>query len=260
MTEEEWLGCVDPALMRKFLENQRRLKISWRRRVWKQLGYPVYSLSHRKAMCFALACCRQVPFPEPSDGEILDSVERFAEGELSKQEMARIASAEFNRPNRYPGEPSPSILAWLSLFANGEESSLFHRDLIHGDTSSLGRLVGGVIDAITHSVSPTTRTSDRLRDFAERWRTASFATSAFLRDVVGFFPFRPVAFSPAWRTDTAVALASQMYESRDFNAMPILGDALQDAGCDSADVLNHCREPAVHVRGCWVVDLVLGKE
>ncbi|WP_255359505.1 hypothetical protein [Gemmata sp. SH-PL17] len=42
--------------------------------------------------------------------------------------------------------------------------------------------------------------------------------------------------------------------------MPILGDALQDAGCDSADVLNHCREPAVHVRGCWVVDLVLGKE
>ncbi len=80
-----------------------------------------------------------------------------------------------------------------------------------------------------------------------------------LREVVGN-PFRPVAFSHSWRTSTAVALASQMYEARDFSAMPILADALQDAGCDSADVLNHCRGPGPHVRGCWVVDLVLGKE
>ncbi|AMV27511.1 hypothetical protein VT84_24130 [Gemmata sp. SH-PL17] len=79
-----------------------------------------------------------------------------------------------------------------------------------------------------------------------------------LRDIVGN-PFRPVTFSPAWRTSTAVTLAAQMYESREFSVMPILADALQDAGCDSADVLNHCRVPGVHVRGCWVVDLVLGK-
>ena len=51
-----------------------------------------------------------------------------------------------------------------------------------------------------------------------------------------------------------------MYESRDFSAMPILADALQDAGCDNDDILNHCRDPVRHVRGCWVVDLVLGKE
>ena len=80
-----------------------------------------------------------------------------------------------------------------------------------------------------------------------------------LRDIFGN-PFRPVVFSPSWRTSTAVALASQMYESRDFSAMPILADALQDAGCDSADVLDHCRGPGPHVRGCWVVDLVLEKE
>ena len=67
-------------------------------------------------------------------------------------------------------------------------------------------------------------------------------------------------FSPAWRTDTALALARQMYESRDFSAMPILADALQDAGCDNDDILNHCRDAnGPHVRGCWVVDLVLGK-
>ncbi|MDY3553014.1 hypothetical protein R5W24_002104 [Gemmata sp. JC717] len=80
-----------------------------------------------------------------------------------------------------------------------------------------------------------------------------------IRDIFGN-PFRPVTFSPAWRTFTVVALASGMYDSRDFTAMPILADALQDAGCDSADILAHCRGEGPHVRGCWVVDLVLGKE
>jgi hypothetical protein len=79
------------------------------------------------------------------------------------------------------------------------------------------------------------------------------------RDIFGN-PFRSVAFDPAWRSDTAVAIARGMYESREFSAMPILADALQDAGCDNDDILNHCRDAKqVHVRGCWVVDLVLGK-
>jgi hypothetical protein len=51
-----------------------------------------------------------------------------------------------------------------------------------------------------------------------------------------------------------------MYEARDFSAMPILAAALQDAGCDSEAILNHCRVPAAHARGCWAVDLVLGAE
>ncbi|WP_232069714.1 hypothetical protein [Gemmata massiliana] len=86
-----------------------------------------------------------------------------------------------------------------------------------------------------------------------------FRPAILLRDIFGN-PFRPVAFSPAWRTSIVVALAAQMYESRDFSTMPILADALQDAGCDNADMLDHCRGPGPHVRGCWVVDLVLGKE
>ena len=56
----------------------------------------------------------------------------------------------------------------------------------------------------------------------------------------------------------SVVLARTMYDAREFSAMPILADALQDAGCDSADFLDHCRELGPHVRGCWVVDLVLG--
>jgi hypothetical protein len=68
------------------------------------------------------------------------------------------------------------------------------------------------------------------------------------------------AFSPQWRTTTAVHIAREAYESRDFAAMPILADALQDAGCEDEPILSHCRDPhGVHVRGCWVVDLVLGK-
>src|SRR5262245_49415618 len=84
------------------------------------------------------------------------------------------------------------------------------------------------------------------------------AQADLLRDIFGN-PFRPVALDPSWLTSTVNALARQMYESRDFSAMPILADALQDAGCDSDDILDHCRGPGPHVRGCWVVDLVQGK-
>jgi len=67
------------------------------------------------------------------------------------------------------------------------------------------------------------------------------------------------AVDPQWRTSTTISLAQQMYESRDFSPLPILADALQDAGCDNDDMLNHCRDGGPHARGCWVVDLVLGK-
>ena len=80
-----------------------------------------------------------------------------------------------------------------------------------------------------------------------------------LREVVGN-PFRPATLSPAWRTSTATTLARQMYESWDFSLMPILADALQDAGCEDEQILSHYRDAdATHVGGCWVVDLVLGK-
>ena len=82
--------------------------------------------------------------------------------------------------------------------------------------------------------------------------------SSLLRDIFGN-PFRPVTFDPAWRTDAAVGIAQAAYDSREFGNLPVLADALQDAGCDHPDVLAHLRGPGPHVRGCWVVDLVLGK-
>ena len=80
-----------------------------------------------------------------------------------------------------------------------------------------------------------------------------------LRDIFGN-PFRSSELRPEWLTDTVANLARQMYASREFGAMPILADALQDAGCDDEDMLSHCRGDREHVRGCWVVDLLLGKQ
>jgi hypothetical protein len=71
-------------------------------------------------------------------------------------------------------------------------------------------------------------------------------------------PRRGWMFDPAWATETVQSLARTIYANRDFGAMPILADALQDAGCDNDDILAHCRGRGPHVRGCWVVDLVLG--
>jgi hypothetical protein len=83
--------------------------------------------------------------------------------------------------------------------------------------------------------------------------------SSFLRDVFGN-PFHPVVLNPSWLTSTVVSLAEGIYQDRAFDRLPILADALQDAGCDNEDVLNHCRGEGPHVRGCFVIDLLLGKE
>ncbi|MDB5306922.1 MAG: hypothetical protein JWO38_1124 [Gemmataceae bacterium] len=72
-------------------------------------------------------------------------------------------------------------------------------------------------------------------------------------------PFRPVATDPSWLTSTVVTLATDIYSDRAFDRLPNLADALQDAGCDNSDVLDHCRGPGPHVRGCHVLDLILGK-
>jgi hypothetical protein len=82
-----------------------------------------------------------------------------------------------------------------------------------------------------------------------------------LRDLFGN-PFRPLNLDPSWlswRDGTIPKLAEAIYDERAFDRLPILADALEDAGCTNEDILTHCRQPGEHVRGCWVVDLLLGK-
>ncbi len=85
------------------------------------------------------------------------------------------------------------------------------------------------------------------------------AQCVLIREILGN-PFRPITPDSFWLTSTVTDIARGIYDSRYFSPMPILADALQDAGCENADILDHCRVPGPHVRGCWVVDLVLGEE
>lgn len=81
-----------------------------------------------------------------------------------------------------------------------------------------------------------------------------------IRDILGPLPFRPMTIEPDWRTPDVTVLARQIYDERSFDRLPELADALERAGCSNLEVLNHCRSTGEHWRGCWVLDLLLGKE
>ncbi len=187
----------------------------------------------RKRRLFAVACCARIANVMTEYGQkAVDAAEAFADGAMDARELARI--------RLLIGYPEA---ARRGSAADAARAASAQVELI------------GAVDTAMHAVracvtSPAQQDGQRAAERA--------AQTALIRDIFGN-PFRPITFSPEWRTDTAVALARTMYDSRDFSAMPILADALQDAGCDNTDVLNHCRDPQqVHVRGCWVVDLVLG--
>lgn len=102
-------------------------------------------------------------------------------------------------------------------------------------------------------------------DFNRIWATAAEATS-YLRlwwlvtfTAVETVTGRSLVLDPAWRTATVLALADGIYVERGWERLPVLADALEDAGCTQPDILGHLRGPGPHARGCWVVDLLLGK-
>jgi len=81
-----------------------------------------------------------------------------------------------------------------------------------------------------------------------------------LHDIFGSFPFHPITLDPSWLTPKVVALAQVIYGNHAFDRLPRLADALEEAGCDDAECLAHLRGPGPHGKGCWALDLVLGKE
>jgi hypothetical protein len=98
---------------------------------------------------------------------------------------------------------------------------------------------------------------------AAAWTEQLARLAALVRDIFGPLPFRRVAVEPSWLTwnSGAVAkLARAIYDGRALERLPVLADALEEAGCTNVDILNHCRQPGDHLRGCWVLDLLLGKE
>ncbi|VTR97955.1 Uncharacterized protein (Fragment) OS=uncultured bacterium PE=4 SV=1 [Gemmata massiliana] len=193
-------------------------------------------VNDRRLQLFACGVCRKLaPLMGIVEYELgLEAAERYANGERTKSAMKRYRQ----------------VLTHHRISLSGGDSSEQYTALFLATVAISERDFRSFPTCLTDLLR--VRQSDQVR-------SAIYPAGPTLREIFGN-PFRPVSFSPSWRTSTAVALASQMYESRDFSAMPILADALQDAGCDNSDVLDHCRGKGPHVRGCWVVDLVLGKE
>jgi hypothetical protein len=219
MTEAEWLACVDSSAMLNF----------WYGTVSDFDTYSTRPMCERKLRLFAVSCCRNVwDHFNKTLQQVIGTGEDYADSRVTEQVAAEAVDVALSEG----GGDIDSI--------DEASSSAFYTAHPTVEPDDMLQMADGV----AYYTRITGRGSDTQAHLA--------------RDILGN-PFRPVTFDSAWRTATVTSLAEAIYEERAFDRMPILADALEDAGCTSADILNHCREPGVHVRGCWVVDLVLGK-
>lgn len=223
MTEAEWLACEDPEGMIGFLANT---------------VYFPNRTSKRKKRLFVIACCRRAyDSLNNAERQILAEAERLAEGEATPAEEEGSTSAYYGA---YPGQaPSPGHEAVEAARAAGWG----------GGSAAAARAVASSLD------------EDCPRFLSERGEQARL-----LRDVFGPLPFREVPVPLAWRTPSVIALARAALDEWTFpigeldtDRLAVLADALEDAGCADADLLGHLRGPGPHVRGCWALDLILGK-
>jgi hypothetical protein len=241
--EAAWRACADPRPMLNLVRGRVR---------------------DRKFRLFACACCRRVDHLITDDRcrRAIEAVEQYHDGEVSQQAYAlaeRTATDAYMALSRAVGAHEASrgasnvegVRLIASMFAAQAVADCF-RNVTDAANGCCGALRG-------HGTADVTN-DDQLRAVGERIEAEERAAQAALvRDI--FNPFRPVVLDPAWLTSDVIALARGIYTDRTFSAMPILADALQDAGCTDEDVLAHCRDTALsHVRGCWVVDRILGKQ
>lgn len=187
----------------------------------------------RKLRLFACSCCRGLWSRLSSEEQaVVHALEEVADGPLP-----RVGVPAEYQPNHTPSFHTAETLS-ASAVSEAAAPSAWH---------AAKRSRAFVVDARRKLVGQLGR--------AEEWQRQA----DLMRCIVGN-PFRPITLDPSLRTSTVVALAKQMYDTRDFAAAPILADALQDAGCEDATILNHLRANTVHVRGCFVIDAILGKE
>jgi hypothetical protein len=234
MTDKEWLQGTDPAPLFHFVSD---------------------FASDRKLRLFACACCRHVWPLLPEDGRersryLLDVTERYADGLAREGEV--LALWEGPVPNLPPPMRAPDAALRAVSDAIGFVGYGANLSLAGG-----GMLAKAARSARSYAVDAVRAAGGNDARAAE-WRYQA----ELLRELFGN-PFRPPKIEAAWlawHDGFIPELAKLIYEERAFDRLPILGDALEDAGCDDPSILDHCRLPGDHVRGCWVVDRLLGKE
>jgi hypothetical protein len=232
MTEAEWLACTDPQRMLAFLRGK---------------------ASDRKLRLFAVASCRRVLhlLADQCFRKAVTVAERFADGGALLSELADCLGGTQAAWGSLPWVSDP--VGMLKALAVGSAAKSVYSTAASAPVDAM--MVGDC--AVTAlglaGEADSAGTSKTLTDAEEVFQCQ------LLRDLFGLLPFRPIHTDHSWRTPSVVALAQTAYEKRAFDRLPILADALEEAGCTNGDILSHCREPGEHVRGCWVVDLVLAK-
>ena len=240
MTEAEWLACKRPQLMLAFLGD---------------------NATDRKLRLFACACCRRIwNSLQDSAGRAVEMAERFEDEAAEWDEVIEaVTAADIDATRMMFGESAASV-----GFAGGKAA-------VGAATEPGGRIDAAEVArqaafaAFLVKVGPGKMTGvgygAQIR-LAEMDDEESGAQCRVLHEIVGN-PFRPAVVDPSWLTwndGTIDRIVRPLHRELAFDRLPILADALEDAGCHNADILNHCRESGEHVRGCWVIDLLLGKE
>jgi hypothetical protein len=188
--------------------------------------------SERKLRLFSCACCWHIEhlIRNQCALRVLESSERFADHNMSRddfrEDWARCFEGVFDTPS-----PDAAV-AWAG------HDPIHVRDVL----MALEEIARGLV-------------LDQRTDVRVELRTQA----TMMRDIFGYVVHHAV-IDTCWKTDTVLTMARHSYSDRAFDRLPILADALEEAGCSDDAILEHCRGPGPHVRGCWVVDLLLGKE
>jgi hypothetical protein len=212
----------------------------------------------RKLRLLACACCRRIDdlLVDDRSWTAIEVSERFADGSASERELdAAREEATAAASDLLGGTAADSYRAGaFGLPSTGRRAVALAARAAAEAASRLEpeAAVSSSFDAAVEygAVSDSTAWAVRALGAPARVR--------LLRDLFAN-PFRPVVMAPEWRTETVLGIARGAYDERAFERLPILGDALDEAGCHSAELLEHCRDEVFHVHGCWALDLVLGE-
>jgi hypothetical protein len=201
--------------------------------------------------------------PGPTTGSLLPEIRITPTTRQTKLLVAALAEHHLK---------APELARLYERYADGEETDDDRAHVRHHDglTFQPGMVDVGAADNLLNARAVADHPNELFQLLVMEggyqdlfvWRLvperSTFGCDA-LRDILGN-PFRPTPFEPAWRTESTVGLARAIYASTQFEVMPILADALEEAGCADPTVLAHCRNPNPHVRGCWVLDGLLARD